>query len=146
MANHLTFFALYLYMCENTTNLFNNLYKLKTLLVMYLIEIDVKNSNGITRPISIEEMNLILKKVIKSSKRIESIELTHLKIVFSILMLILKNCSEIYTIQKSLSSDTTNTYVVFFNDMTYVMNELYSVLETKYINSTHKQCDNNAVV
>jgi uncharacterized membrane protein len=113
---------------------------------MYLIEIDVKNSNGITRPISIEEMNLILKKVIKSSKRIESIELTHLKIVFSILMLILKNCSEIYTIQKSLSSDTTNTYVVFFNDMTYVMNELYSVLETKYINSTHKQCDNNAVV
>jgi len=113
-------------------NLFNELYKFKTLLVMYLNNKDDNCVNQVVRPISVDELNLCVKHIMKTSRRLEGISLTHLRMVFGIVMLILKSCNEIQSLFKSMS-DEEHREVVFFNDVIHVTSEVYCVLEKKYV-------------
>jgi hypothetical protein len=87
--------------------------------------------NPVVRPISVEELNLCVKHIMKTSRRLEGISLTHLRIVFSIVMLILKSCNEIQSLLKSMN-DEEHRETVFFNDVIHVAIEVYCVLEKKY--------------
>jgi hypothetical protein len=87
--------------------------------------------NPVVRPISVEELNLCVKHIMKTSRSLEGISLTHLRIVFSIVMLILKSCNEIQSLLKSMN-DEEHRETVFFNDVIHVAIEVYCVLEKKY--------------
>ncbi len=113
-----------------STSLLNNLSKMKMLLDMYLNSIDTQHSSLMTRPISLNEINISLKTLIKTSRYLQSIEMPHLKMSYCILMSILKNCFNI----NNIIINTTNKAdieVVFFNDLIHITNELFCVLDKK---------------
>ncbi len=128
---YLTHFVIILYMnIYTSTSLLNNLSKMKMLLDMYLNSIDTQHSSLMTRPISLNEINISLKTLIKTSRYLQSIEMPHLKMSYCILMSILKNCFNI----NNIIINTTNKAdieVVFFNDLIHITNELFCVLDKK---------------
>ena len=99
---------------------------------MYLNNKDDDCVNQVVRPISVDELNLCVKHIMKTSRRLEGISLTHLRMVFGIVMLILKSCNEIQSLLKSMN-DEEHREVVFFNDVIHVTSEVYCVLEKKYV-------------
>ena len=129
-------FRSYEYM-SSVSSLFSDFSRFKTLLDMYLNTIDTQNNTLIIRPVSLEELNTCLKRLIKTSRYLKCIDITHLKITFCMLMSILKNCFNIKNII-TRNVDTADVQVVFFDDLIHIATELFRVLESKYqLSKTH---------